>query len=303
MRGAARDSRALDRGKACFPRLLKAYGASALRAPGHDGCFGVVAGREKVDEAPHPPQLRAVRRRQREPRSPSPHAAATSASTTASSSAQPITVGISLPLTGSFAADGQATENGYKLWASDVNSGRRAARPPGPAEDPERQQQRQAGDQPVHPADHAGPRGPDAGPVLHAADRRRPGAHGEVRLRAGGWLGHRRAGVREDGSAYFFSVSVPAANEMDPFAQLGAHAPAQRAADRRVPGGQRPVRRPARDGHRGPAVGARRQDRLPGQREQPGQHERDRSSCRRRRRWRPRHRRSWSSARWTCPAC
>lgn len=45
----------------------------------------------------------------------------TSASTTASSSAQPITVGISLPLTGSFAADGQATDNGYKLWASDVN--------------------------------------------------------------------------------------------------------------------------------------------------------------------------------------
>jgi branched-chain amino acid transport system substrate-binding protein len=46
----------------------------------------------------------------------------TSASTTASSSAQPITVGISLPLTGSFAADGQATENGYKLWASDLNA-------------------------------------------------------------------------------------------------------------------------------------------------------------------------------------
>lgn len=46
----------------------------------------------------------------------------TSASTTASSSAQPITVGISLPLTGSFAADGLATLNGYKLWASDVNA-------------------------------------------------------------------------------------------------------------------------------------------------------------------------------------
>jgi len=47
----------------------------------------------------------------------------TSASTTASSSsAKPITVGISLPLSGSFAADGQATENGYKLWASDVNT-------------------------------------------------------------------------------------------------------------------------------------------------------------------------------------
>jgi branched-chain amino acid transport system substrate-binding protein len=47
----------------------------------------------------------------------------TSASTTsATSSAKPITVGISLPLTGSFAADGQATQNGYKLWASDVNT-------------------------------------------------------------------------------------------------------------------------------------------------------------------------------------
>jgi branched-chain amino acid transport system substrate-binding protein len=46
----------------------------------------------------------------------------TSASTTSStSSANPITVGISIPLTGSFAADGQATRNGYELWASDVN--------------------------------------------------------------------------------------------------------------------------------------------------------------------------------------
>ena len=47
----------------------------------------------------------------------------TSASTTSStSSAKPITVGISLPLTGVFAADGQATRNGYELWASDVNT-------------------------------------------------------------------------------------------------------------------------------------------------------------------------------------
>ena len=46
----------------------------------------------------------------------------TSAATSASSTAQPITVGISLPLTGQFAADGLATQNGYKLWASDVNA-------------------------------------------------------------------------------------------------------------------------------------------------------------------------------------
>jgi branched-chain amino acid transport system substrate-binding protein len=49
-------------------------------------------------------------------------ACGTSASTSANSSVQPITVGISLPLSGQFAADGLATRNGYKLWASDVNT-------------------------------------------------------------------------------------------------------------------------------------------------------------------------------------
>jgi branched-chain amino acid transport system substrate-binding protein len=49
-------------------------------------------------------------------------ACGTSASTTASSTAQPVTVGISLPLSGQFAADGLATENGYKLWADEVNT-------------------------------------------------------------------------------------------------------------------------------------------------------------------------------------
>ncbi len=45
------------------------------------------------------------------------------ASTTASSTTgHPITVGISLPLTGQFSADGIATEHGYQLWASDVNA-------------------------------------------------------------------------------------------------------------------------------------------------------------------------------------
>lgn len=39
-----------------------------------------------------------------------------------SPSGSPITIGISLPLTGDFAADGVATERGYQLWASDVNS-------------------------------------------------------------------------------------------------------------------------------------------------------------------------------------
>ena len=37
-------------------------------------------------------------------------------------SGNPVTIGISLPLTGQFQADGQATQNGYQLWASDVNA-------------------------------------------------------------------------------------------------------------------------------------------------------------------------------------
>ena len=46
--------------------------------------------------------------------------ASNTASTT--STGKPIVVGISLPLTGQFSADGIATEHGYQLWASDVNA-------------------------------------------------------------------------------------------------------------------------------------------------------------------------------------
>ena len=43
-------------------------------------------------------------------------------STTSAGGGQPVTVGVSLPLTGQFAADGLASEKGYQLWASDVNA-------------------------------------------------------------------------------------------------------------------------------------------------------------------------------------
>ena len=33
----------------------------------------------------------------------------------------PITIGASLPLTGDFSADGQATEQGYQLWVDNIN--------------------------------------------------------------------------------------------------------------------------------------------------------------------------------------
>jgi branched-chain amino acid transport system substrate-binding protein len=42
--------------------------------------------------------------------------------TSAAKASHPIVIGISLSLTGDFAADGQAFERGYRLWQSDVNS-------------------------------------------------------------------------------------------------------------------------------------------------------------------------------------
>jgi branched-chain amino acid transport system substrate-binding protein len=45
-----------------------------------------------------------------------------SGTTSSNNSTGPITIGASLSLTGAFAADGQAFDRGYKLWARDVNA-------------------------------------------------------------------------------------------------------------------------------------------------------------------------------------
>jgi branched-chain amino acid transport system substrate-binding protein len=45
-----------------------------------------------------------------------------SASSTSSTGSNPIVVGFTEPLSGSFSADGRASLRGYQLWASDVNS-------------------------------------------------------------------------------------------------------------------------------------------------------------------------------------
>ncbi len=54
--------------------------------------------------------------------SPTSSSPTTSATTSGSGTKAPITIGISLSLTGDFSADGQAFEQGYKLWAKDVNA-------------------------------------------------------------------------------------------------------------------------------------------------------------------------------------
>jgi branched-chain amino acid transport system substrate-binding protein len=48
-------------------------------------------------------------------------AACGSSSSSSGSSSKPLLIGASLSLTGDFSADGQAYERGYELWASDVN--------------------------------------------------------------------------------------------------------------------------------------------------------------------------------------
>ena len=44
------------------------------------------------------------------------------ASTGGAASGSPITIGTSLSLSGDFAADGQAFQRGYQLWAADQNA-------------------------------------------------------------------------------------------------------------------------------------------------------------------------------------
>src|SRR5580658_3032207 len=47
---------------------------------------------------------------------------AATGSASATSSSAPITIGASLSLTGDFSADGTAYDQGYKLWAKDINA-------------------------------------------------------------------------------------------------------------------------------------------------------------------------------------
>jgi branched-chain amino acid transport system substrate-binding protein len=54
--------------------------------------------------------------------SSSSSASSSGSATSSASNKTPITIGASLSLSGDFAADGQAFEKGYKLWAADVNA-------------------------------------------------------------------------------------------------------------------------------------------------------------------------------------
>src|ERR1700722_13593381 len=53
---------------------------------------------------------------------PSSSSTAAASPAASDSSTAPITIGISLSLTGDFSTDGAAFQQGYKLWAKDVNA-------------------------------------------------------------------------------------------------------------------------------------------------------------------------------------
>ena len=134
-----------------------------------------------------------------------------------SSSAQPITVGISLPLTGQFAADGLATLNGYKLWASDVNTNGGLLHRPVKLVIRNDNSNEKTVTSDYSVLIHAGPREPDAGPVLDAAERQRRRGHREIRVCAVGWRGHGPGRVQPPASQPL-QRQPPVKLEMVPFA-------------------------------------------------------------------------------------
>ncbi len=148
----------------------------------------------------------------------------TSASTSASSTVQPITVGISLPLTGQFAADGLATLNGYKLWASDVNTNGGLLHRPVKLvirNDNSNQKTVTSDYNVLINQDHVDL---TLAPFSTLLTSDAAAAHREIRVRAGGRLGDRGPGLPDSRIHNFFSVSLPVRLEMDVVRQLGDHA-------------------------------------------------------------------------------
>ncbi|HEY5353510.1 MAG TPA: ABC transporter substrate-binding protein [Streptosporangiaceae bacterium] len=149
---------------------------------------------------------------------------ATTASST--SSAKPITVGISLPLSGSFMADGLATRNGYELWASDVNThGGLLGRPVRLKILNDKSNDNLVVSQYTQliRQDHVDLTLAPFSTLL-TADALKPTSQYGYALPAGSATGGLVFGAG-GGHTYtnLFSVSVPAANEMEPFAQWVIH--------------------------------------------------------------------------------
>lgn len=149
----------------------------------------------------------------------------TASTSTSSTGGQPITVGISLPLTGQFSADGIATEHGYQLWQSDVNAnGGLLGRPVQLKIMNDKSDPTKTGSDytTLITQDHVDLTLAPFSTLLtvNAAQTTRKYKYA---LPAGSATG---PAVFDLGDPYLFSVSVPVATEMQPFAQWVATLPA-----------------------------------------------------------------------------
>ena len=85
-----------------------------------------------------------------------PSATGTSAQACTGQTQPPIKIGISLSLTGDFSADGMAFQQGYQLWADNVNKSGGVLWSPGHTGHCQRRQQHDAGRHQLSETDHGG---------------------------------------------------------------------------------------------------------------------------------------------------
>ena len=210
-------------------------------------------------------------------------------------------VGISLPLTGQFAADGLATLNGYKLWADDVNTNGGLLHRPVKLVIRNDNSNEKTVTSDYNVLIHQDHVDLTLAPFSTLLTSDAAGTHRESRVRAAG--GSATGGLVFPKTYHnFFSVSLPVRLEMNSFAKWVTTLPASQRQTAAYPEVADPFADPPVDATEETLSQHGVKDGLLGTTVTPRPSRTSRSS-RPRPRWRSTTRRSSSSARWTCPAC
>ena len=166
-------------------------------------------------------------------------------------SSAPITIGASLSLTGDFSADGQAFKQGYKLWVKDVNAaggilGRQVKLTI--LDDKSDPNQVVTNYQTLINTDHVDLTFGPFSSLLTAPASQVAARNGYAFVEGAGGAPSVFDTAWNQTDHNVFDVSLPVADELMPFVNYIASLPASHAeqADRGVPVGGRPVRRPRR---------------------------------------------------------
>ena len=181
---------------------------------------------------------------------------------TASGSKSPLVIGASLSLTGDFSADGQAYQKGYDFWAAEVNAaggilGRKVQMKI--LNDNSSPSQVVTNYQTLISSDHVALTFGPFSSLLTAPASAVAHRYGYAFVEGAGGA----TSVFAQKLNNVFDVSLPVANELDPFTTWIKSLPTgQRPSHRGLPEGQRPVRHPAGAAHPEPAAGAGHPDRL-----------------------------------------